>query len=76
MAQTKPRKATVGKSAGAVASVSAAYFQSTPDAGLWSCLPRRGAALQDLMGGQIDLMFDQALECAAAGARRDVRPSR
>src|SRR3977135_3965695 len=53
-------KATVG-SAGAVASVSAAYFQSST-ATRFLVVPYRGAApaLQDLMGGQIDLMFDQA----------------
>jgi len=55
-----PGKATVG-SAGAVASVSAAYFQSST-ATRFVVVPYRGAApaLQDLMGGQIDLMFDQA----------------
>jgi tripartite-type tricarboxylate transporter receptor subunit TctC len=55
-----PDKATVG-SAGAVASVSAAYFQSST-ATRFVVVPYRGAApaLQDLMGGQIDLMFDQA----------------
>src|SRR4030081_2947579 len=58
--RANPDKATVG-SAGAVASVSAAYFQSST-ATRFLVVPYRGAApaLQDLMGGQIDLMFDQA----------------
>jgi tripartite-type tricarboxylate transporter receptor subunit TctC len=55
-----PDKATAG-SAGAVASVSIAFFQQKTGARL-VVVPYRGAApaAQDLMGGQIDLMFDQA----------------
>jgi tripartite-type tricarboxylate transporter receptor subunit TctC len=55
-----PDKATAG-SAGAVASVSIAFFQQKTGTHL-VVVPYRGAApaVQDLMGGQIDLMFDQA----------------
>jgi tripartite-type tricarboxylate transporter receptor subunit TctC len=55
-----PDKATAG-SAGAVASVSIAFFQQRTGTHL-VVVPYRGAApaVQDLMGGQIDLMFDQA----------------
>jgi tripartite-type tricarboxylate transporter receptor subunit TctC len=55
-----PDKATAG-SAGAVASVSIAFFQQRTGTRL-VVVPYRGAApsVQDLMGGQIDLMFDQA----------------
>jgi tripartite-type tricarboxylate transporter receptor subunit TctC len=64
-------KATVG-SAGAVALVSATDFQRRIGA-KYVIVPYRGAApaLQDLMGGQIDLMFDQlsnALPQVRAGA--------
>jgi tripartite-type tricarboxylate transporter receptor subunit TctC len=46
--------------AGAVATVSAAYFQNRTST-RFQLVPYRGAApaLQDLIGGQIDLMFDQ-----------------
>ena len=55
-----PDKATAG-SAGAVASVSIAFFQQKTGTHL-VVVPYRGGApaVQDLMGGQIDLMFDQA----------------
>src|SRR3982075_678866 len=58
--RANPDKATVG-SAGAVASASAASFQSSTAPG-FLVVPYRGAApaLQDLMRGQIGLMFDQA----------------
>jgi len=57
--KANPGKASVG-SAGAVAQVSAAYFQSRT-ATQYLVVPYRGAApaLQDLIGGQIDMMFDQ-----------------
>jgi tripartite-type tricarboxylate transporter receptor subunit TctC len=57
---SNPDKATAG-SAGAVASVSIAFFQQKTGTHL-TIVPYRGAApaVQDLMGGQIDLMFDQA----------------
>jgi tripartite-type tricarboxylate transporter receptor subunit TctC len=63
--KANPDKATVG-SAGAVAAVSAAYFQSRT-ATRFLVVPYRGAApaLQDLMGGQIDMMFDQAANALA-----------
>jgi tripartite-type tricarboxylate transporter receptor subunit TctC len=68
--KANPDKATAGI-AGAVAQVSAAYFQQRSGTHL-TLVPYRGAApaLQDLMGGQIDLMFDQvsnALAQARAG---------
>ena len=68
--KANPDKATAGI-AGAVAQVSAAYFQERTATRL-TLVPYRGAApaLQDLMGGQIDLMFDQvsnALAQARAG---------
>jgi tripartite-type tricarboxylate transporter receptor subunit TctC len=46
--------------AGPVAAISAVYFQNTTGT-RFQLVPYRGAApaLQDLMGGQIDLMFDQ-----------------
>jgi tripartite-type tricarboxylate transporter receptor subunit TctC len=58
--RANPDKATAG-SAGAVATVSIAFFQQKTDTRL-VVVPYRGAApaAQDLMGGQIDLMFDQA----------------
>lgn len=58
--RANPDKATAG-SAGAVASVSIAFFQQKTGTRLVT-VPYRGAApaSQDLMGGQIDLMFDQA----------------
>jgi tripartite-type tricarboxylate transporter receptor subunit TctC len=58
--RANPDKATAG-SAGAVASVSIAFFQQKTGTRLVT-IPYRGAApaAQDLMGGQIDLMFDQA----------------
>ena len=58
--RANPDKATAG-SAGAVASVSIAFFQQKTGTRLVT-VPYRGAApaAQDLMGGQIDLMFDQA----------------
>jgi tripartite-type tricarboxylate transporter receptor subunit TctC len=58
--RANPDKATAG-SAGAVASVSIAFFQQKTGTHLVT-VPYRGAApaAQDLMGGQIDLMFDQA----------------
>jgi tripartite-type tricarboxylate transporter receptor subunit TctC len=57
--KANPNKATAG-SAGAVAAVSIAFFQAKT-ATQFVVAPYRGAApaLQDLMGGQIDLMFDQ-----------------
>jgi tripartite-type tricarboxylate transporter receptor subunit TctC len=57
--KANPDKAAVG-SAGAVAAVSAAFFQSRTGT-RYTVVPYRGAApaIQDLMGGQIDLMFDQ-----------------
>jgi tripartite-type tricarboxylate transporter receptor subunit TctC len=71
--KANPGKASVG-SAGAVAQVSAAYFQSRTST-QYVVVPYRGAApaLQDLMGGQIDLMFDQlsnALPQVRAGTIR------
>jgi tripartite-type tricarboxylate transporter receptor subunit TctC len=58
--RANPDKATAG-SAGAVATVSIAFFQQKTGTRLVT-IPYRGAApaAQDLMGGQIDLMFDQA----------------
>jgi tripartite-type tricarboxylate transporter receptor subunit TctC len=58
--RANPDKATAG-SAGAVATVSIAFFQQKTGTRLVT-VPYRGAApaAQDLMGGQIDLMFDQA----------------
>ena len=58
--RANPDKATAG-SAGAVATVSIAFFQQKTETRL-VVVPYRGAApaAQDLMGGQIDLMFDQA----------------
>jgi tripartite-type tricarboxylate transporter receptor subunit TctC len=58
--RANPDKATAG-SAGAVATVSIAFFQQKTGTRL-VVVPYRGAApaAQDLMGGQIDLMFDQA----------------
>jgi len=58
--RANPDKATAG-SAGAVATVSIAFFQQKTATRLVT-IPYRGAApaAQDLMGGQIDLMFDQA----------------
>jgi tripartite-type tricarboxylate transporter receptor subunit TctC len=58
--RANPDKATAG-SAGAVATVSIAFFQQKTGTRLVT-VPYRGAApaSQDLMGGQIDLMFDQA----------------
>ncbi len=58
--KANPGKASAG-SAGAVAAVSIAFFQ-TKTGTKFVVVPYRGAApaLQDLMGGQIDLMFDQA----------------
>jgi tripartite-type tricarboxylate transporter receptor subunit TctC len=58
--RANPDKATAG-SAGAVATVSIAFFQQKTATRL-VVVPYRGAApaAQDLMGGQIDLMFDQA----------------
>ena len=68
--KANPDTATAGI-AGAVAHVSAVYFQNRT-ATHFTLVPYRGAApaLQDLMGGQIDLMFDQvsnALAQARAG---------
>jgi tripartite-type tricarboxylate transporter receptor subunit TctC len=58
--RANPDRATAG-SAGAVATVSIAFFQQKTGTRLVT-VPYRGAApaAQDLMGGQIDLMFDQA----------------
>ncbi len=58
--RANPDKATAG-SAGAVATVSIAFFQQKTGTRVVT-IPYRGAApaAQDLMGGQIDLMFDQA----------------
>ena len=63
--KANPDKATAGI-AGAVAQVSAAYFQNRTSTRL-TLVPYRGAApaLQDLMGGQIDLMFDQVSNALA-----------
>jgi tripartite-type tricarboxylate transporter receptor subunit TctC len=68
--KANPDKASAGI-AGAVAQVSAIYFQNRTST-RFTLVPYRGAApaLQDLMGGQIDLMFDQvsnALQQARAG---------
>ncbi|HEY2135448.1 MAG TPA: tripartite tricarboxylate transporter substrate-binding protein, partial [Xanthobacteraceae bacterium] len=71
--KANPGKVSVG-SAGAVAAVSAAFFQNLT-ATNYTVVPYRGAApaIQDLMGGQIDMMFDQlsnALPQVRAGTIR------
>ncbi len=58
--------------------VSAVYFQNLTGARL-TLVPYRGAApaMQDMMAGQIQLMFDQAatsLPLVRAGSRRSMRP--
>lgn len=59
--KARPDKATQGTAgAGSAAHISGAYFQSVTGT-RFHFVPYRGAApaMQDLMGGQIDLMFDQ-----------------
>ncbi len=59
--KARPEKATQGTAgAGSAAHVSGAYFQSVTGT-RFRFVPYRGAApaMQDLLGGQIDLMFDQ-----------------
>jgi tripartite-type tricarboxylate transporter receptor subunit TctC len=61
--KTNPGKASQGTAgAGSAAHVSGAYFQATTGA-RFQFIPYRGAApaMQDLLAGQIDLMFDQAV---------------
>ncbi len=59
--KARPDKATQGTAgAGSAAHISGAYFQSVTGT-RFRFVPYRGAApaMQDLLGGQIDLMFDQ-----------------
>jgi len=61
--KANPEKASQGTAgAGSAAHISGAYFQSLTST-RFQFVPYRGAApaMKDLMGGQIDLMFDQAV---------------
>ena len=70
--KANPDKASQGTAgAGSASHVSGVYFQKETGT-RFQFVPYRGTgpAMQDLVAGQIDLMFDQAGELAAAGSQR------